>query len=448
VLGEAPRAWTFVRAFRQLWLVLSFLGLLVAGGCGARTDLKLPDAEALGSIDAGALEPGLDAGPDASADAAVPVDLPCLEIPFEAGPVLVSMETESRVGRADVVFLVDTTNSMTEEIATIRDRLQNQLAPAIRGSIPDSQIGVADFRDFPIPPYGERTDFPFRLRQTVTGDISQVQAAVNVLRASGGMDEPESQVEALYQLATGEGIGGFVSPSPGCPGGGLGYACLRRDALPVVLLFTDAPFHNGPGGRFRYVGILPPPHTYEQALTELLALGARVMGFASGRGNELRDLRTVARDTGAVDLDGNPLVFDIGSRAERLGTEVVDAIETFVESTVFDVDVVLRDPVPGDGVDVTQFVERVVPVSADPADGVASIDTDAGVFRGVRPGTRVVFELHVSNDVIAPEPEPQAFLLEVIFRGDGRFTLARETVLLIIPGTDGEGCDGAAQDGG
>jgi hypothetical protein len=416
-------------------------GILMLG-CGARTGLELPDAQALGTIDGGVPDGAPDVAEDAAPDAeVVEVDLPCVEIPFEGEPVQVAMETEARIGRADVVFLVDSTNSMTQEIAAIRDHLQHQLAPAISAAIPDAHVGVADFRDFPVPPYGEPSDYPFRLRQTVTADIAQVQAAVSAIRVAGGGDEPESQVEALYQLATGEGLQPFVSPSPGCARGGLGYACLRRDALPVVLLFTDAPFHNGPGGSLPYVGISPPPHTYAEALDALLGLGIRVMGFASGRGAERRDLNRLARDTGAVDASGQPLVFDIGPNAERLTTEVVEAIGTFAETTVFDVDLVLRDPVPGDGVDVTAFVERVVAVRADPPEGVTDIDTEAGIFFGVRAGTRVVYELHLHNDAVAPGPEPQTYQLDVIFRGDGRFMLSRQSVLLVIPGADGQGCE-------
>jgi hypothetical protein len=419
--------------------VAAGLMALLAAGCGARTGLHLPDAQAISPFDAGVPDAA-----DAATDAAVEE---CVEVPFDGGPVQVALQTEAQIGRADVVFLLDSTNSMSDEIATIRERLQNQIAPAIAEAIPDSQIGVAHFRDFPIAPYGDVLDFPFRLVQTVTSDLAQVQAAVNAIGVGNGMDEPESQVEALYQLATGAGFAAFVPPSPGCAGGGLGYACLRRDALPVVFLFTDAPFHNGPGGRFPYSGISPRPHTYDEALGELLRLGVRVLGFASGNGNELRDLRTLAVDTGAVDGSGDPLVFRIGTRGERLGADVVEAITTFASTAIFDVDLVLRDPVPGDGVDVTQFVERVVPLSADPADGVGSIDVEAGVFRAVRAGTRVVFSLELRNDAVVPGTEPQAFLLEVIFRGDGRFTLARETILIVIPAEDGEGCD-PVPDGG
>ncbi|MFW5876540.1 MAG: vWA domain-containing protein [Myxococcota bacterium] len=427
---------------RQLVSIVSLIGGLawLAVGCGARTGLELPDAEPLNVEDAGVM----DAAPDAPADAGV--DAECIEVPFEGEPIEVALETEAEIGRADVVFLVDSTASMQAEIDTIRNRLENQLAPAIRDAIPDSQLGVATFQDFPVGPYGDRGDTPFQLITASTADVSQVQAGVAAIRTGDGMDPPESQVEALYQLATGEGIGGFVPPSPGCPSGGVGYACLRTDALPVVLLFTDAPFHNGPGGSNPYTGIVPSPHTYGQMTDELDRLGTRVIGFGSGGGDERADLREIALDTGAIDRTGRPLVFDIGTSGQRLGTEVVNAIRTFASDAVFDVDLLLVDPAPGDGVDVTGFVERVVPVRADPADGLGSIDEEAGVFREVSAGTLVVFELVIGNDAVVPGPEPQTFRLDVVFRADGLARIARTSVELTVPGEDGMGCE--VPDGG
>src|SRR5699024_6629717 len=124
-------------------------------------------------------------------------------------------------------------------------------------------------------------------------------------------DPPESQVEALYQLATGAGIGRFVSPSLGCPMGGQGYACLRRDALPVILLFTDAEMHNGPGGQHPYsstrLGVAP--HSFTETMKALHDLGAKVIGFDSGGGVARDELRAIARATGTIGERGDPLVY-------------------------------------------------------------------------------------------------------------------------------------------
>lgn len=407
-------------------LALAVVVATLAIGCGAKTGLDVPDASR-----------------DAGIDAPIDADIPCIEVPLDGGPIEVPLETEVELGRADVVFLVDTTASMQDEINRIREQLRDRIAPAVNDAIPDAQFAVAIFADFPEEPFGDREeDTPFSLVLPLTDELTRVQSAFNSIELGNGRDSPESQVEALYQLATGAGIGDYVEPSLGCPSGGTGYPCFRDDALPIVLLFTDAPFHNGPGGSEPYSSLVsPPPHTYEDAIRELTAIGARVIGFDSGDGEASRDLRATATDTDTLGTDGQPIVFDIGSRGERLGTGVIDAMRTFASSVLFDIDAVLGDPDPGDGVDPTEFVEAIDPLRAEPMDGIDFIDFEAGVFRGVKSGTTVVFQIRLRNDAVVPGPEPRRFRLEVTFRGDGRTHIARRIVEIVVPGEDGEGCD-------
>ena len=277
---------------------VALLGLLVVG-CGAKTGLEVPEA-------------GPDAGFDGGVDAGM--ELPCVEVPLDGGLIELPLDIAAELARADVLFLVDNTLSMEAEMDQIRARLRDTIAPGIAAAIPDSAIGVATFGDFPEPMCGEAGDEPFRLVLPVTDDLNRVQAAVDAMGMGMGSDRPESQVEALYQTATGEGIGAYVAPSFGCPTGGVGYPCFRLDALPVILLFTDAPFHNGPGGTNPYrCPIALSPHTYEEARLALQALDARVVGLYSGDGEGRADLVRIAQDTNAVD-GGDALVFDIGER--------------------------------------------------------------------------------------------------------------------------------------
>jgi len=397
-------------------------------GCGAKTGLHVPDASEQSQPDA-ALDAGVDAGP-------------WYEIPVDGGPLDVALEVQAQIGRADVLLLIDTTTSMDQEIDQIRARLRDRIVPAIAEAIPDSQLGVASFADFPVNPYGSvERDTPFTLHLPMTSSMADVQAAVNSLSLSNGADQPESQIEALYQTATGAGLGGYVPPSEGCPMGGTGYPCFRRDALPVVLLFTDAPMHNGPSGRHRYGGALSPPaHSYDVTIRALNRLGVRVIGFDSGAGNGRADLEAVARATNAVDGSGSPLVYEIGSGGERLSTGVVDAVRTFASTAVFDIDAIAVDPDPADGIDVTALVRELIPLAADPPDGVLEIDRAAGVFRGVLAGTRVSYRIVLQNDIITPGPEPIVLRLELVFRGDGRTRLASRILEIVIPAIDGSGC--------
>lgn len=405
------------------------LGAFVVG-CGAKTGLDVPEQRFDGGLDAGMTDGGM--------------DLPCVEIPPDGGVITLPLDLEAQLARADVFFLVDNTLSMEQEIGRIRDRLRDTIAPGITESIPDSMIGAATFGDFPEGMCGQAGDTPFSLVLPVTNDLSRAQAAIDAFGMGGGADRPESQVEALYQTATGEGIGSYVPPSFGCPTGGVGYPCFRPDALSVIVLFTDAPFHNGPGGSEPYslaCTILPSPHTYDDAVRVLNALDARVMGIYSGPGEGRSDLVAIAQDTDSVRADGTPLVFDIGQRGDGLSQSVVNAIRTLANVIRFDVDTILVDPEPGDGVDPTEFVEAVVPLRASPMENIEGIDPDTGTFLGVLAGTRVVFELRLVGGAVVPGPEPQRFLLEIVFRGDGRTRLGSRVVQIVIPGADGTGCE-------
>jgi hypothetical protein len=422
---------------RGVSLLVASLALVLAG-CGAKTGLEVPDA----SMDASRIR---DAGTDAP-DARVP----CIEIPMDGGMIELPLQTAVEVERADVVFAIDTTASMGQEIEQIRTNLRDRIAPAIERTISDSQIGVTTFADFPEGNCGRATegDLPFRLVLPVSDDVGRVQSAVDSIELNNGIDEPESQVEALYQVATGEGIGPYVSPSFGCPMGGFGYPCFRPDALPIVMLFSDAPFHNGPTGTHPYASpdacprVSPTPHTYPQALEALTARGVRVMGLYSGPRGErgFQDLQRIATDTNAVGSDGTPIVFEIGTRGEALTESVISAIATLAAVVEFDIDTELFDVDRTDAVDPRDFVERVIAVRADPPEGVDEILRDEGIFRGVRTGTRVVFELALANDVVAPGVGPQRFLLEVVFRGDMRTRIGSTIVEIVVPGADGSGC--------
>jgi hypothetical protein len=228
---------------------------------------------------------------------------------------------------ADVLFLVDVTGSMSEEIYQIQTRLRDTIIPGLAAEIADVRFAVASFGDFAYGGYGSSGDTPFTMLQPITSSVTSAQNAVNLLRATGGGDGPESQTEGLFQSATGAGLAGWVPPRSGCAAGTIGYPCFRSGATPIILLFTDWSFHNGPGGSEPYIGI-PGAHTYAQAVAQLNAINARVLGLMSGGAFARADLEQIARDTGALASDGSPIVFDIGYDGSSLGTDVVRAVQT------------------------------------------------------------------------------------------------------------------------
>jgi len=354
---------------------------------------------------------------------------------------------------ADVFFLVDTTGSMYSEIDQIIATLSTVIIPAINVRVPDAWFGVGWFADFPTNGYGSGSDRAFVLTQKMTSDVRAAQTAVESLPDNMGDDWPESQVEALYQTATGHGLGSWV-PSYVCPDG-FGAACFRSGALPIILLFTDAPFHNGPPGTVAdpYTGIVPTPHQWSEAITVLNDIHAKVLGMCSEdeySTDARHDLRETAIATGSVTLEGNPLVFDIGSEGERLDTSVVDAIVSLTKDVPFDVDTYTLDEPDGytepgwEEIDARCFIKKRIPQPGwEPPPGYtyeqAVAFYDQSAFYLVLPGTKVTFKVQFQNyvdetkncydgDYIA-----RVFLAKIVVRGDGVTDLDTREVVIVVP---------------
>jgi len=417
------------------WLALAVIATL---GCGAKTGLHVPD------VDAGPEPEDMFRADMRGVDAFEPPPPPdvCIELPPEAPPEFVDAQFLARISTADVLFLVDVTGSMTDEIEQIRVTLRDEIVPRIAESIPDTQLSVAEFADFPVSPYGHDTmDVPFQIRQESTADIDRVQTAVDRLSTRSGSDIPESHVEALYQSATGLGLGRYVPPRR-CAAGTVGYPCFRNNGSRIILLFTDASMHNGPGGSEPYDSppISPAPARYEMAVGALQDIGAKVLGLYSGNDPSdrgLADLNSIARDTGAVTADGAPIVLDIGADGAGLDDGVVESIRQLVEEVPLDIDAIVED-YPDDDFDALEFVTSIETTGATPPGGATDLGDE---YLGVRPGTRVGFRVFLANERIPRGPEPQSYTLTVVLRGDGVTRLTETVVLVVIPSIGGEGCE-------
>jgi Ca2+-binding RTX toxin-like protein len=125
----------------------------------------------------------------------------------------------------DVMMLQDLSGSFSDDIATVKT-LVPTLVDAIQAVQSNSLFGLASFVDKPISPFGGGSDYAYRLDQALTADEATFTAAINEMSILGGGDLPESQLEALLQLARNSDAAGY-----------------RADALKVVVLATDALWH-------------------------------------------------------------------------------------------------------------------------------------------------------------------------------------------------------------
>jgi len=104
------------------------------------------------------------------------------------------LEPGQRIARTklDLVFLVDATGSMGDEIDKLKSSLRSITAEvAALPSHPDLCLGLVAYRD--------RGDEFFVRSHDLTNDVNAFQGVLNALQAGGGGDEPEAMNEALHE---------------------------------------------------------------------------------------------------------------------------------------------------------------------------------------------------------------------------------------------------------
>ena len=243
------------------------------------------------------------------------------------------------VNSVDVVFLVDRTGSFEDDVASLRSDADAILAGIVARGV-DARFGVAGFGDYSISSDAE-SDPVFTFHQDITDDAAAAKRALSELNSSvlEGGDAPEAQYEALSR-ATNE-------------------FSWRVGALRVVLLATDAPFHDSDTDT-------DYPGTGREAVLGLLQReGVVVIGLLSGDNAEARgQLAELALATG-----GSVHVLDTSS------SEIATAIDGGLDEALASVDVRL-DVVAGN-----PWVSGVTPFA----------------HYGVRPDTTVTFTVHLQG---------------------------------------------------
>jgi hypothetical protein len=355
--------------------------------------------------------------------------------------------------KADLFILMDTTGSMGGAISNLKSDLSSIIIPQVQAIVPNIWFGVGGFDDYPVSPYGSMGDQPFYLIQRTTGDAAEAQAGVNALTTHSGGDTPESDVPALWATATGDALGSYVAAQTECEFEEVGYPCFRPGAVPIIMLVTDAPFHNSYDDYEPYQNITPEPPDWGEAAVALNEIHAKVtstyvdntwyMGPVEDHCNQM------AWDTNTQDEDNNPLVFTVDSSGSGLGLQVVEAIELLASVVPFDsISSEPRDD-NTDEVDATLFIDYIEPNEEggvpDPQDseiicvgGLPAVDDDSDPyldkFVNILPGTPVCFDIYPAMNTIVPEtPEPQVFNAFIDVLGDGFTILDTRDVFFLVP---------------
>ncbi len=284
-----------------------------------------------------------------------------------------------------------------------------------------------------------------------------------------GYNSCESGFQALYAVATGQGhswpttpfgAGGTI-PNKTCLVGPddaprSGYPCFRKDALPIIVYVSDAPFHaptpNGwapPNDPSCTYDEIPEAVSGQTALDALRRIGAKVLTLATvaNRTNESFTMMCrLARDTDSVRPDGTPLCFDIGENGTNITGDVLNAISELVGSSPQDVDT-RKENVAGNpqNFDATRFIISIVPDEGyghaggrGPMPGVTYERKDATTFYQVIPGTDVDFDVTFQNNVFQPSDSTLIFKANIVVVGDRVTALSNRHVYIVVP-TEGSG---------
>jgi hypothetical protein len=384
----------------------------------------------------------------------------------------------TNIKQVDVAFILDTTGSMGGVIAGMKTSISGMI-PKLKKAIPNVGVAITGHDDFPYDGHGSPgIDLPFYLLQTVTTSVTAAQTATNAYATHSGDDGPESQLEAQYQVLTGEGVnwpGGSIKKKTNAPGT-YGYVDFRPGSLPVTVEITDIEWHEQ--GDYR-VGTEPAPHPHSMTdLTDAFKkTHARGVGIAigtfGGTGGPIPQMTTVAEASNAMvppsaftpgcgtgqccteeggagrapdASDGKSclLIFKASYTGTGTSDSIVTAIAALSAGTNFDVTAQPRnDTTNPDGVDATKFIKALRAMDeGDSSQGCptqAAKDTDGdGVkdtFTGIPVGTPVCFEvIPAKNDFVKPTKAAQFFNAFIDVLGmPGAVNLDERKVLFLVP---------------
>lgn len=427
-------------------------------------------------------------------------------LPYEdpAGSQDKPLTFSTDIKELDVFVSMDTTGSMGGPINNLIGSLNSTVIPGVQASIEDTWFGVGAWMDYPVGGFGTpncfagtgtgyNTDQPFILLQAMTSSTAAAQAAVSEL-ANGtgspigcGSDGPESHIESLYQIATGDGLTGPGATSVPANNNGVGGVEFRDGALPIIVSITDNQSHD-PGVPMCGFGsdydndpsVLAVAATRAQTHAALEEICGRVVtvavsnfdpscgpladgvDFAEATGSlippQAWDLAPGGRPAGCaagqcctgqngagVPPDGDglcPMVYRVDSSGNGIDDSMTDgvvmlanyapfSVTTAVSGVDTDVDGVALPP----GFNTADFIKSVVPLwhGPVPLPGVPDPILTPDAFENVVPNTPVTFNVEALNDFVVRTDEARLFTATISVLADSCGDLDERDVFILVP---------------
>lgn len=390
------------------------------------------------------------------------------ELPYGGTEKRDDLRFEPSVQKLDLVFNVDTTESMSETIANVKGNISNTIT-SIQNMVDNSGFGLTNFDDVPVGNYGvsAKNDLPFRVLGTVSSDKATVQSYMNnqLFTTRHGNDVAESGVEALYQIATGAGetswndgtVSGSIAPRTNAPDtwGGVDF---RKDTLPIVIHTTDAYSHDNEF--MSYNASVSKPHYSPETIQALQNKGIRVItlsvpnkqnvheadlygqmtswakessavvpacAFAGACGENKCCLGAKTTDAEYIHGKQNQCVLAYQALQKDVSSTIVSGVDALIKYGTYDVATrVIGMPIEGTDKDTSCFIKKVVasayiPPAQEPErscnpQAMPTKIGDADYFNGftnfapgtsskTRKGAELHFTVNAQNDACVPGAE-------------------------------------------
>ncbi|MCP4810150.1 MAG: hypothetical protein GY884_32835 [Proteobacteria bacterium] len=371
-------------------------------------------------------------------------------------------EFEPKIQYGDIAFMLDTTGSMSGTVSATTDRF-GEIVTELGSTFENVAFGLAQFDDYNYGSMGSSADKPFILLQQMTDSESSMQTALNNVQLHSGADGQESDMEALYQAATGAGydqdcdgtydgsddIPPFIADSSDPFGGsasdsydssvsgtgtkgGFGF---RDYSLPVVVYATDIymrdPDYTGsisgltdtPGGCPMDAGSNDVVTAYEDLGGYIIGIDVGSYGATSPYGAYTQMIDLAQRTNSYADLDGDgevddELVFEAPQAGSSFATELKENIVLGVEQLVDSVKFTkIHLEVIGDEYGMVESIDPEYYEDID-YEGLDTLDYTLN-FLGTQPATS----------------EDQHFLMTLRIIGDDTILLDELDIVVVVPGT-------------
>lgn len=379
-------------------------------------------------------------------ESTIPSDFFYLILPYNDPAEIRSLEFSTDIRTADVLIIVDLSNSMSGEHANLKTDINGIIIDQVSSALDDAAFGLAKFGPIDMTKSDplEKAANVYLPVQPMSVDPLLVQGAVTDIAVTPGTYEYIPEV--LYQAASGAGTfqrichpvnscgaaqGGYeilvdIAPAS-CPMGHFGGLCFRSGALPIFILMTDEAFTTDFGNWLSVDKFGNPiadnvPRSMAQVIAAMNAVNAKFIGLDSSVGQvAMPYYEQISTGTGSVDAASHSFNQAISPDGTGMSQDVVDAVIELTANIAIDVSTLRKHVANTFGVaDTTQFITGISPTE----------------FPDVNPGEKVTFEVTFRNTFHDnTSTETRLFIAKIQVWGSGTLLDTRDCYIL-VPGKD------------